>query len=99
MSYYRVISKEYRFGRILDDMVEKYMPEDLRPLVEYLISNHGLAFDGIYLENYKTPDRIVVMRGTLPIAELRARFPEGNGLRYGASTVVSDRTFSSLEGT
>ncbi|MCS4309157.1 hypothetical protein M2404_003520 [Rheinheimera pacifica] len=98
MTYYRVISSNYRFGRVLDEYVNKYMPKDILPLVEYLRSEHGLELDGIYLENYKSPDRIIVMKGMLPIEDLRVKFPEGGGLRYGNGVVVSDASFSSLEG-
>jgi hypothetical protein len=99
MSYYEVISQSYRFGRVYDHLIEKHMPEDIKKLVDYLSKEHGLALDGIYLENYKAPDRVVVMKGKLPIEALRAKFPEGNGLRYSETTVISDKTFSSLEGS
>lgn len=99
MSYYDVISHDYRFGRVYAHLTEKYMPEDLLPLVAYLQATHGMELDGIYLENYKAPDRVVVVRGALPIEELKSRFPEGNGLRYSPVGVTSDVTFSSLEET
>jgi hypothetical protein len=98
MDYYETISNDYRFGRVLDHLIERYMPNDLRPLVEYLAAKHGLKVEGIYLENYKAPDRIVVVDGKLPIEDLKSRFPEGNGICYGDGCVQSDKTFSTLEG-
>lgn len=97
MNYYETISHGYRFGRVFDDRVEEYMPDDLRPLVQYLVREHGMELIGIFLENYKAPDRIVVMSGALPMDDLR-RLPESDGLRFTEWRVESDKNFASLEG-
>ena len=83
------ISHSYTFGRVFDDQVDKYMPEDLRPLVDYLIREHGMSLVGIYLQNYKTPDRIVVMSGALPMAALRQSSVTAS---FASGTVASRAT-------
>lgn len=98
MSHYTVIPNAYRFARINDDQVGKYMPSDLAPLANFLIESCGMQLDGIYLENYKGPDTVVVMRGKLPIDALKGRFDTVEGLRFGVDCVVSDMSFSSLRG-
>ena len=97
--FYEDIPHNYRFGRVFDDKIDKHMPTALKPLVDFLVSECGMEIEGIYLENYKAPDTVVVMKGTLPIEILKTRFPEGSGLRYGFSTIGHDETFCTLEGS
>jgi hypothetical protein len=99
MSYYEVISNEYRFGRVYPHLIQKYMPKDIGQIVQYLTSELGMVLDGLYLENYKTPDVVVVMKGKLPMAAIKERFDNIQGIRFGEHVVVSDATFSSLEGS
>ena len=98
MTYYAVISDSYRFGKVLPGHVSEYMPADISELVAYLMESHGMELDGLYLENYKSPDRVAVMTGPLPIEALETRFAHVPGLRFGRNVVISDNTFSSLEG-
>lgn len=99
LSDYVVISHAYRYARISDDRIDKYMPQDLAPLVAYLVKHCGMKLEGLYLENYKAPETVVVMDGLLPIDLLKSQFGDIEGLRYGETAVISDRSFSSLEGT
>jgi hypothetical protein len=57
-----------------------------------------MQLEGLYLENYKAPDTVVVMKGSLPIDLLKIQFGSIEGLRYEGAKVISDKTFSSLEG-
>lgn len=98
MSYYQEISHGYRFGRVYDHLVNERMPVELRPLVDYLMAERGMRLDGIYLENYKAPDTVVVMDGALPMEDLKARFPESTDLRYTDTAVYCDKSFSTLTG-
>jgi len=98
MSYYEVISHSYRFGRVLPEFVETHMPEDIGKIVAFLQNQHGMLLDGIYLENYKTSDRIVVLKGAHPMRQLVKKFSAMPGLRFKAQSIVSDATFSSLDG-
>ena len=99
MSYYEIISNEYRFGRVYPHLTQKYMPKDIGKIVQFLTSEFGMTLDGLYLENYKTPDVVVVMKGALPMAAIKERFSNMQGVRFGERVVVSDATFSSLEGS
>lgn len=98
MSDYVVISHTYRYARINDDRIDKYMPQDLAPLVDYLTKQCGMQLDGLYLENYKAPDTVVVMKDPIPIDLLKRQFGDIEGLRYEGAKVISDKTFSILEG-
>jgi hypothetical protein len=75
------------------------MPRDLAPLVDYLARQCGMQLEGLYLENYKAPDTVVVMKGPLPIDLLKSQFGGIEGLRYEGCKVISDLSFSSLEGS
>lgn len=99
MSYWSKIDDPRFFGRVRDEEVERQMPADLRPLVRYLTEAHGMAVEAIYLQNYRLPEKVVVMAGSLPVAELQAKFPAGDGLRYDDWGATSDTTFSLLRGS
>lgn len=99
MSYYEIISHGYRFGRVLPEHVEARMPEDLGKIVTFLQNEHGMLLEGIYLENYKSPDSVVVVKGKLPMHQLVSKFSGMPGLRFGEQSIVSDTTFSILEGS
>lgn len=98
MTYYERISHNYRFGRIYDHLIYEYMPEDIGKIVQYLVSEHGLAVEGIYLENYKSPDLVIVMNGKLPMHDIAVNFRHMKDIRFAEGGIVSDRTYSSLEG-
>lgn len=75
------------------------MPEDIGKIVTYLIEEHSMQLDGIYLENYKCPDRIVVMKGQLPIDAIKKQFGKIHGLAFSDSKITSGITYSALEGS
>lgn len=99
MSYCEVMSNEYRFFRVYPHLIQKFMPKYIGRIVKFLASEFGMVIDGLYLENYKTPDVVVVMSGKLPMAAVKERFGNMRGIRFGERVVVSEETFSSLEGS
>jgi hypothetical protein len=98
VSYWEKIEHPRFYGRVQEAEIARQMPEDIAPLAYYLVRKHGMAITGIYLENYKSPERVVVMDRTLPLDELQAAFPPTHGLRYTDWGVISDVTFSQLVG-
>ena len=74
------------------------MPDDLALMVEYLVREHRMAMTGLYLANYKSPERVVVMDRPLPLDALQRAFPPNDRLRYTDFAVLSDVTWSELAG-
>ena len=99
VSYWSQIDHPRFFGRVNEQEVERQMPADLRPLVRYLTAVHGMAVEAIYLQNYKLPEKVVVMTGSLPLADLQAHFPAASGLRYDDWGATSDSSYSLLRGS
>lgn len=98
MSYWNRIDHPRFYGRVQDSEMTRQMPEDLAPLAYYLVRECGMAIEGIYLENYRSPERVVVMDHALPLDELQRAFPAREGIRYTDWGVISDATFSQLVG-
>lgn len=98
MSYWDKIDHPRFFARVRESEVASRMPSDLAPLVDYLVREHGTRVSGLYLENPKSPEVVVVMDRALPLDVLRRAFPGADRLRYTDHDVQSDLTWSRLVG-
>jgi hypothetical protein len=98
MNYWDKIEHPRFYGRVRDSELAAHLPEDLAQLANYLVTDHAMTMEGLYLENYRAPERVLVMNGPLPLMALKEAFPAKNGLRYTEWGVISDKSFSQLVG-
>ena len=98
MSYWDFIDHPRFYAKVRDEEVAQRMPEDLLPLVDYLVREHGIGVSGLYLANYKAPELVVVMDRPLPLDAIRRAFPPTTKRRYTDHAVLSDTTWSELTG-
>lgn len=98
MTYWDKIAHPRFFARVRASEVATHMPNDLAPLVDYLACEHGARVSGLYLENPKSPEVVIVMDRALPLDVLRREFPGTDRLHYTDYEVLSDLTWSRLVG-
>ncbi len=100
MSHYDIISdREYRYAKIHKDQEQAYIPGDLKQVIDFLLNENGHTLEGVYLENPKFPEIVVVINGRLPIDLIRSRFSDSPQVTLSARSVVGEITPSSLIGS
>lgn len=100
MSHYDIISDhEYRYAKIHTDQEQAYLPGDLKPVIDFLLNEHGMTLAGVYLENPKFPEVVVVVNGRLPMDLIKTRFTDSPQLRLSARSVVGEITHACLIGS
>lgn len=98
MKEYEEISKEFRFGRVKKEFWGKHIQKKVKAIVSYLHEEHGLEIEGVYLENYKSHDPVIVMNGLLPIIEIETKFNPSNSLEYKGNKIYSTTPWVTIEG-
>ena len=98
MTEYEEISKEYRFGRVKKKYWHKYVQKKVKALTAYLLKEHDLEIEGVYLENYRSPEPILVMNGSLPLNEIEAEFGSSSTFEIKNKRIYSTNPWITIEG-
>jgi hypothetical protein len=98
MKEYEEISKEFRFGKVKKEFWSKHVQKKVKAIVSYLHEEHGLEIEGIYLENYKSHEPVIVVNGALPTAELIEKFIPSDSLEYKGNKIYSTNPWVTIEG-
>ncbi|QSP95503.1 hypothetical protein LPB19_03540 [Marinobacter salinisoli] len=98
MNEYEHISYNYRFGKVYREFWGQHIKNSIEAILVHLKDEHDIEVEGIYLENYRSPEPIIVVNGNLPIAELKRKFSSDSSLSFTDSKVVSSDPWVTIEG-
>ncbi|MFW5440517.1 MAG: hypothetical protein ACKE5M_07505 [Methylophilaceae bacterium] len=98
MKEYEEISKEFRFGKVKKEFWNKHIQKKVKAIIAYMQEERGLEIEGVYLENYKTAEPVIVMNGPLPLEAIESKFSSSNTLEYSNNKIYSTTPWVTIEG-